>query len=206
MTQLLRRLPIESNDVLVRGQRVRIKRPQIVVWVSINPREHKTWDARVPRFPAILDTGNSHSFLIRESHLIEWAGIIPSALREFGSTRLSGVAISQRLACLYLHRNIRGKRDSCTETEPFFLSTENGIAVCSDHHPRAPRLPLLELRSLIRNKLILTINGGRHDVCLRRPLVVAILIACASDRIALCRTLSAHYRKIGVLRCPSVIS
>jgi hypothetical protein len=167
MTQLLRRMPIDASDVLVRGQRYRIKRPQIIVWMSIDLRDHKVWDARVTRFPAILDTGNSHSFLIRESQLIEWAGINPSAVREFGSTRVSGIAIPQRLACLFLHQNVPGNRDVCSESKPFFLSTDNGIAVCSDNHPRAPRLPLLGLRTLIQNKLILTVNGSRSEVSLR---------------------------------------
>ncbi len=166
MTQLLRRLPIEANDVVVRGQRYRIKRPQIIVWVSINLWDHEVWDTRVPRFPAILDTGNSHSFMIRESQLIEWAGISPYSLPQLSSTRVSGKAVPLRLASLFLHRNVRGKRDVGGDASPIFLLTDKGIAVCSDDHPRAPRLPLLGLRLLIRNKLILTVNGSHSDVSL----------------------------------------
>jgi hypothetical protein len=70
--KILNRLPCSSarTTINVRGESVRVRPYQIVVWVSLNLREVTNWDVRVPRFPAILDTGLSHNFSIRVSHLL----------------------------------------------------------------------------------------------------------------------------------------
>ena len=167
MRYLLRHVPIVRNEVVVRGRVIRVKWPQIIVWLSIDLRGGSKWQPGMPRFPAILDTGNTHSFFIRESHLLEWAGINTNAMREFGKIRVAGEFASQRLANLYMHRNIPGKRDESGDHAPFFLSMTKGIAVCPDNHPRAPRLPLLGLHSLIENKLILKVDGVRNEISLR---------------------------------------
>jgi hypothetical protein len=167
MSYILRRLPIDPNPVRFRNEVCRVRSPQIIVWVSLNVRSSEEWDPRLPRFPAILDTGNSHSFFIRESHLIQWAGIRPAAMRELGSAVSTGVPVKLRHGCLFLHRNLPGLRDKDSGRPPVLLSTREGISVCSDSHPRAPRLPLLGLRALTANKLTLIVDGARNEVSLR---------------------------------------
>lgn len=167
MTYILRRLPISRVPVQFRGASIEVRHPQIIVWVSVGLREPSGWDPRLPRFPAILDTGNSHNFLIRESHLAAWAGIDHRALDEFGRVDVSGQPVTERLAQVFVHRNLPRRRDSFYEAPPFHASAGDRIAVCPDSHPRAPRLPLLGLRSLISNRLTLTIDGVRGEVSLR---------------------------------------
>ncbi len=70
--KILNRLPYSSEPTTInlRGEAVRVRPYQIVVWVSLNLWQVNDWDVRVPRFPAILDTGNNHNFSIRVSHLL----------------------------------------------------------------------------------------------------------------------------------------
>ncbi len=81
-TTVLRDLPyFDSRTVVeVRNRQVPIKPQQIVVWVSLAEIEQSYLVSGSPRFPAILDTGFSHNFAIREEHLNQWAGLQPYRL------------------------------------------------------------------------------------------------------------------------------
>ena len=82
MTTILRDLPYfdARSVVVVRNRHVPIKPQQIVVWVSLAEIEQNELLPGTPRFPAILDTGCSHNFGIREEHLIQWAGLQSGAI------------------------------------------------------------------------------------------------------------------------------
>jgi hypothetical protein len=87
--KILDRLPYSSDPTVVSvpGGRVRVKRYQIVVDVGISLQALREWDPRMPRFPAILDTGNNHNLSISRGHLLRWAGLQPEALRIIGAIR-----------------------------------------------------------------------------------------------------------------------
>ena len=86
MPAIIRNLPFSdrSTTVQVRGRPVRIKRDQIIVWVSVAGKGERTLHPNTPRLPAILDTGSNHNFVMRQSQLLEWAGIHPEYLRNLG--------------------------------------------------------------------------------------------------------------------------
>ena len=48
-----------------------------MVWVSVHLTAVLEPDENIPRFPALLDTGNNVGFSIQDRHLREWAGIDP---------------------------------------------------------------------------------------------------------------------------------
>ena len=63
------------TELTVRGQVVPIKPYQIIVWVSISEIGRRELDPNTPRFPAVLDTGFNHSFVIHRQQLAQWAGL-----------------------------------------------------------------------------------------------------------------------------------
>jgi hypothetical protein len=116
-------------------------------------------------FPVILDTGHSHNLSIQERHLVGWGGIHPDALVLLGAIRDRGDRIPLRGANLWAHPNRRGTRELRTDRAPQLLAVPSGIAV----YPTGefPRLPILGLRAVAENGLILAVNGRRREATLR---------------------------------------
>lgn len=122
-----------------------------------------------PRFPAILDTGFSHNFGIREEHLIRWAGIQSGYLQKIGDVRVNNVIAALHEGDVWLHRNRPGQRDELEDGPPFCLVLSQGIVVYPAGTPSAPRLPVLGLRGLKWARLPLVINCEHRRVWLRTP-------------------------------------
>jgi hypothetical protein len=169
VSAILRRWPFAKGHTTidVRGDFVQVKPYQIVVWVSLTPADQVEWDARAPRLPAILDTGNNSNFSIRAGHLIRWAGLRPEFLGSFRAIRERGRTIPLYAADVWLHRNRPGRREVAADGPPFRLLIDEGIAIYPDGGSNDPRLPLLGLRALADNGLHLTIDGKRRTVSLR---------------------------------------
>jgi hypothetical protein len=168
--KILDRLPYSINPappVAVRGQSIRVKAHQIIVWVSISVADPSEWDARTPAFPVILDTGNNFTFSIFPSQLIQWAGIQPQLLGLLGTIKEGGEVCMRHKAVVWLHPNVPGSRDRRTDRKPLRLRLAKGIAVYPD--TAASHLPLLGLQALTENNLYLTIDGQWRLVGLRTP-------------------------------------
>jgi hypothetical protein len=167
MTAILRRLPYleASTQVRVGQESVPVKSYQIIIWVSLGPPLLREWDARLPRLPAILDTGHNHYFSIQESHLRRWGGLHPESLPERRSIRERGQTVRLRRAILWLYRNRPGEVTPL-DSKPVQFDLPEGIAVYPDSAD-FPRLPLLGLRALTKSRLRLTIDGRRLRVGLR---------------------------------------
>jgi hypothetical protein len=133
-----------------------VKAYQIVVWVSVTLESIQDWDAKTPRFPAILDTGNNHNFAITESQLSVWAGLAAGSLSPTKRIREQGEKIQLRRAALWLHMS----------DAPFRINVVDGIAV---YEGNWPRLPILGLRALTNSKLQTFIYGDVMQVVIRTP-------------------------------------
>jgi hypothetical protein len=167
---IIRNLPFfdRTTTAQVRGRSISINRDLIVVWVSLSEIGLRACDPRTPRFPAVLDTGCNHSFVIREQHLVEWAGIASGYFPTLGGTRIYGSTVPQLAANVWLHRNRSGCRDEFTEQSPHLLESDVGIAVVpSTVGGDSPRLPLLGLRALRWNHLSMSVDGRRCRVNVR---------------------------------------
>jgi len=167
--KILDRLPYSINPappVALRGQSIRVKAHQIIVWVSISVADASEWDARTPAFPVILDTGNNFTFSIFPSQLIQWAGVQPQLLRELGRIREGGKVYTRHEADVWIHPNAPGHRDRRADREPLRLRLARGVAVYPDTASPS-HLPLLGLQALTENNLHLTIDGQRRLVGLR---------------------------------------
>lgn len=130
-----------------------VRRYQIVVWVSL----------RTLLFPAILDTGHSHNFAIREGQLKSLAGV--DSLPVIGHARVNRLLLPQAKADVWLHGNRRGTREPGATA--LLLTMEQGITIYPEGSQNAPRLPLLGLRAISRNNLTLVIDGKRRSVTLK---------------------------------------
>jgi hypothetical protein len=147
---------IPSGPVVVRSY-------QIAVWVGLSLR-----DSLSPPFPAVLDTGHSHNFSIKEELLESWMGAPADDLLTIGHARVNKQLVELKDATIVVYPNILGKRDVASGTPPFVLRLPEGIAVHRRNDPIAPRLPLLCMRALVRNHLRLVIDGQQMEVSTER--------------------------------------
>ncbi len=140
---------------------------QIILQVSV--LDSREWDPRTPSFPALLDTGNNLYFSMQEAHLKRWAGINPQSLPISKVVREGNRSPALRAASVWIHRNESGTRN-LRGADPYPLSLEEGMATYPPDGSDYPRLPLLGLRAILKNKLKLIIDGKRNHVSLRSPL------------------------------------
>lgn len=170
MSRLLDQMPFpgESGEVVVRGERVRVRANQIIAWVSLTLRRVQSPNPTAIPFPVILDTGHTHSLSIQVRHLIEWAGLRPDILAVRMAVRERGQRVLLREANIWVHPNVRGSRDELADHPPHFVGAKRGIAV----YPAGdfPRLPILGLRAIAENGLILKVDGPRRQATLRTPI------------------------------------
>jgi hypothetical protein len=153
----------------VRGESVRIKPYQIIVWLSIGRPDECVLRPQALRFPAILDLGHSHNFSITEDHLTRWAGLGPHDLETIGAVRVAGQRLPLLDANVWLHPNRSGERDEFANRQPFCIQLDSGISIYPAGVLNAPRLPLLGLRGLRRAELQLHVDCQKCLVSLRTP-------------------------------------
>ena len=169
MTNILRDLPYfdEKSIIVVRNRREAVRAQQIVVWVSLADIDQRELLRGTPRLPAVLDSGFSHNFGIREEHLMRWAGIQPAYFPRMGDIRVNDVTVPRHDADVWLYRNRPGQRDELADGPPFRLAISQGSVVYPADTPNAPRLPVLGLRGLKWTGLQLSIDCDRLLVRLR---------------------------------------
>ena len=171
--KILDRLPIPGERTSLRfGDRhVTVHRDQILVWVSVHLSGALEPEENIPRFPALLDTGNNLGFSVQDRHLRDWAGIGPDLLEPIRDIEVNGQAVRLRKATVWPQPNVPGRQDAAVEGRPFRLEIRKGIAVYPpDTDPPGPRLPLLGLPALLETGLIAgSIRSGDTSPCSRAP-------------------------------------
>jgi len=167
--KILDRLPYSKkhSTLIVRQELVTVKPYQIIIWVSLSPSNLREWNPATPAFPAILDVGNNHNFLISQSQVIRWAGIQPEFLRVLGAPRLEGKRLKTHEADVWLHSNWKGRHVMRTDRTPFRLNLDEGIIIRPDEDISRTHLPLLGLRALTDNELVTTIDGAHLEATIR---------------------------------------
>jgi hypothetical protein len=167
--KILDRLPIPENRKSRRfGDRyVTIHANQILVWVSVHLSGILVPEENIPRFSALVDTGNNFGFSVRDRHLREWAGIDPDLLDVRGDIAIEGSVVTRRRSTVCLYANVPGWQDAASDRPPFRLEMSKGIAVYRrDADFLAPRLPLLGLPALLGNDLDYgSIRSGGTSQC-----------------------------------------
>lgn len=177
--KILNCLPIKDDRTSLRfGERFVTTHPnQILVWVSVHLAGILEPEGNIPRFPALLDTGNNIGFAVQDRHLREWAGIDPRSLEPNEEVEINGQVVGRREAVVRLYPNVPGRLEAATGQPPFLLEMGQGIAVYPpDADPSGPRLPLLGLPALLQNDLDCWLDPDRRHVTVqprswRRPLM-----------------------------------
>jgi hypothetical protein len=168
--KILDRLPIPKERTSLRfgGRYITIHADQIVVWMSVHMSGVLAPEGNIPRFPALLDTGNNFGFSLRDRHLREWAGIDPDLLKDRGDVEINGQAVTCREATVWLYPNVPGRQDAASDRPPLRLELVKGIGVhAPDTVPPGPRLPLLGLPALLENDLDFWLDPERRHVTVR---------------------------------------
>src|SRR5262245_2657195 len=170
MIQVIRQLPFFETpiSVTVGGVAVPIKPYQVVLWVSIAPMGRRHLDPGVLRFPAVLDTGFNHSFILQQQHLVQWAGLQPDELVPLARIQVYGEEAPLVSGNVWLHRNKPGRRDEFARLPPFCLELDRSVAIPSGRS-HAPRRPLLGLRALRGGSLDVQSDGANRQVSIRAP-------------------------------------
>jgi hypothetical protein len=125
---------------------------QIVVMVSIAAKTVMELLSDALRFPAVLDTGNNHNFAIRQEQFARWTGL---KLPKRGLVNVGGTTIPLHAANVWIHPD---------SGDPFRLRMEEGIAVYPPDVANPARLPILGLRGLVRNGLMIVIDGKKREL------------------------------------------
>jgi hypothetical protein len=152
--KIIDRLPFADRPhlVTVRGDAVEVYRNQIIVWISIN-------DVLRP-LPAILDTGHGHNLSIGDAQLTRWSG---ATLKRIGELEIGHQRVVQYAANVRMHRNVPGQ--AALRGDSYALEMPQGISVFEEGS--SPRLPLIGLRAIVANKLMLVIDGDRRYMTLK---------------------------------------
>jgi hypothetical protein len=177
--KILDRLPISKDRTSLRfgGRYVTIRADQILVWMSVHLSGVLVPEENIPRFPALLDTGNNFGFSVQDRHLRERAGIDPALLADLGVIKIEGQFVTCRAATVWLYPNVPGRQDAAGGRTPFRLEMRQGIAIYTpDAVPPGPRLPLMGLPALLANDLDWWLDPERRHITVqtrtwRRPLI-----------------------------------
>jgi hypothetical protein len=161
MEYVVRKLPYSDADRWVDvpdGTRFLIKRHQIVLWVSLVSVTSCPIRSGPRRFPALLDTGHGHNFLIKEEHVRDWAGLDPRSLNKVDELLINGVRTPSHSVDVWVHRNRLGDLDAIDDSPPTKLEFDNGISI-SPTGTNYPRIPLIGMRAARRNEHLLRIDS-----------------------------------------------
>lgn len=177
--KILDRLPISEKRMSLRfgDKYATIHRNQVLIWVSVQLAGALEPEENIPRFPALLDTGNNFDFSVQDRQLREWAGIDPGLLVVLGDIEINRQIVKRREATVWLYPNIPGRQEVASDRPPFRLSMGKGIAVYThDADPPGPRLPLLGLPAFLDNDLDWWLDPERRCITVqprtwRRPLI-----------------------------------
>jgi hypothetical protein len=147
---------------------VEVRRPKIIVGISLTPDLITTFSDTSLVFPAILDTGCNTGFEIDEQHLELWTGTSKKLFNYIiRHDRPGGRSYVTRSANIWLHLEPYAGPRFVGPRMPFLLMRTDEITVMdrSGGEPY-PRFPLLGLQALIDNHLQVMVDGfaSRFDI------------------------------------------
>jgi hypothetical protein len=170
---LIRRLTIPDRPIQVRLPTVpiiAIERQSIVLWLSIT-RAGDALPNNAPRFPAILDTAYSDSFLMSDRQFFTWAvapGLIPLPEQLDERTRLWGQSFPRHNADLWLYPNRPASADVHPDRPPIRLEMP-GVTFFPARYEPLRAIPVVGMFGLFWNNIRITIDAGAGKVSLSMP-------------------------------------
>ncbi len=164
----LTRVPLvgEEHDVAPGGVAITLRVYQPVIWVRLVPWVGSVHPEAVT-FPAVLDTGNNHSFLIPTTLFQSWTRLDPAAFVTKHTVRVHGHVLSCHGLNVEVYRTRNGNP---TERRAGRLQTDRGVVIVGHAlEPFFPRLPVIGVRCLRASRATFTLDGGRGTYTLTGP-------------------------------------
>jgi hypothetical protein len=147
--------------------KIPVKRPKIIVGMSITPASVYAFPTSSLVFPAILDLGCNQGLEIDERHLFCWNGTrkkLFDRVKRHPPTKPGERGYDYRTANIWLHLEPYTSPRFKGQKMPFLLTCSDEIVVmdASTTEPD-PRFPLLGLKAIKDNKLIISVDGASKD-------------------------------------------
>lgn len=164
----LDRIPLIGADreISLGGVSVMLRLYQPVVWVRLVPWVGPRHSEAVT-FPAVIDTGNNHSFLIPASLFEAWVRLDPETLMTRHKVRVN----DRELSCHGLNIDVyRMRRGDAIDRIAGRLQTDRGVVIVKrtvEH--QFPRLPVIGVRSLCASRASFALSGDLETFSLRGP-------------------------------------
>lgn len=164
----LTRIPLVGAEHVVSpgGVTITLRMYQPVIWVRLVPWAGRT-DPEAVTFPAVVDTGNNHSFLIPATLFRAWVRLDPAALVTKHRVRVQTAELSCHALNLDVYRTRAGIP---TDRLAGRLQTDRGIVIVGERYEHLfPRLPVIGVRCLRASRAVFSLDGGRATFSLRGP-------------------------------------
>lgn len=167
---MIRELPFYSAATVVQlptGGSVNIGANEIMLWACLTPKGRRDLPSGAKHFPVIFHSGNNHNLSIQDTQLLSWAHLDRSIYTQFGSIRASGQQLPLLPFNLWLLCNVPHTRKIQNSRDAVCLELDQGIVVYPHSATQRPRLPILGMRGLINNKLVVSIDCNRCRLSIR---------------------------------------
>jgi hypothetical protein len=139
---------------------------QPVAWVRLVPWVREP-PARAVIFPAVIDTGNNHFFMIPGVLFREWAGVDYDDSPRGRTIIVSGIPLKTYGFNIDLFRLRSGKPGRAPVAR---LQMGEGITIIPDTlSANLPRVPVIGVRTLTVNRITFTIDGDRQTFSISQP-------------------------------------
>ena len=139
-----------------------------VVWVSVTRPEVIALPPDAPRFLAIVDSGNTVAFNIREDHLLAWTGLKavdlpPAATAKVTDASGKSAHFKRRQAKIWLHPYPEGTGLGTLDLQIaggilVYEPLQTGQPAAANLQPVGPHLPLIGARAFFPLKLEVLID------------------------------------------------
>lgn len=164
----LTRVPLveEEHTVTLGGVAISLRIYQPVIWVRLVPWVGSPHSEAVT-FPAVMDTGNNHSFLIPASLFRAWTRLDPASFVTKHTVRVHG----HELPCYGFNIEVyRVRKGNTTQRRAGRLQTDRGVMIVGEGlEPHFPRLPVIGVRCLCASRATFMVDGGRATFSLHGP-------------------------------------
>lgn len=176
---MIQRLPLIRKGDKLPGdfQHCEVAEGHIIVWVCLLRIKQDRPHPEARPFPAIVDTGYPGGFAITEELLYQYTHVLPKLdkSRVRGEDGRGSYRILERKLWLYPNKpgtfqlNASGPRGMIIEIDRGIKLYQKRDRQAGEHQrdPR-PNLPLVGMHSLLRNSLVLHIDGNSREVSLTK--------------------------------------
>jgi hypothetical protein len=153
------------------GRPLRAYHDQIFLWATFTADRRTRPTATAPLFPILLDTGLNEPFLMQQRQAETW--MTPAVFTTFQTTGSHIQFGQERILAwdiaLWVFPNVVGTRTPDPSGNPVHLRIPSGVVLTPPGSAYTKEKPLLGLRAIRVNNLLLRFDGLRGSVSLDTP-------------------------------------